>query len=134
MQIRIIQSLLLICLIGGYSLSVFSQAENTQDTLSASYSLADFFAEDSLLQATTETYFTQLTDKQRVGQMMMNAAGRLGWPTPTINELVKEGELGGVLLLNGSREGFKEMATDFQNLSLANGHLPLVFPQMLNLL
>ncbi|MEM7513364.1 MAG: glycoside hydrolase family 3 N-terminal domain-containing protein [Bacteroidota bacterium] len=127
MQIRIIQSLFFICLTGGTSLSVYAQEEVIQDSVSTGYSLADFFTEDSLLDATIESYFTQLTDKQRVGQMMMNAAGRLGWPTPTINELVKEGELGGVLLLNGSREGFKEMATDFQNLSLTNGHLPLVF-------
>lgn len=121
------KTLLLVFLISIPPLTISAQEVDSLHVEEGMFSLKDFFSEDSLLTSRTDFYFQQLTDKQRVGQMMMNAAGRLGWPTPMINELVKGGELGGVLLLNGSREGFKKMATSFQSISVQEGHLPLVF-------
>ncbi|MEM6767510.1 MAG: hypothetical protein AAF655_21405, partial [Bacteroidota bacterium] len=119
------KTLLLVFLISIPPLTISAQEVDSLHVEEGMFSLKDFFSEDSLLTSRTDFYFQQLTDKQRVGQMMMNAAGRLGWPTPMINELVKGGELGGVLLLNGSREGFKKMATSFQSISVQEGHLPL---------
>lgn len=121
------KTLLLVFLISIPPLTISAQEVDSLHVEEGMFSLKDFFSEDSLLTSRTDFYFQQLTDKQRVGQMMMNAAGRLGWPTPMINELVKGGELGGVLLLNGSREGFKKMATSFQSISVQEGHLPLIF-------
>lgn len=91
------------------------------------FSLQDFYAENGALTAKVNDVFASLSDKQRVGQMIVQAAGRLGKPDKEIDRLIRANALGGVLLLNGSVEGFKSKVQHFDSLATATGLLPLVY-------
>lgn len=101
------------------------------------FTLEDFYRNDNLLNQQVEQIFNRLTDEQRVGQMIVPAAGRMGKPDAELNELARKGWMGGVLLLNGSTDSFKKYVHHFDSISKANGHLPLVYsadaePSLLN--
>jgi beta-N-acetylhexosaminidase len=91
------------------------------------YTLEDFFREDNMLDQQVEQIFNRLTPEQRVGQLIVPAAGRLGKPDAQLDELVRKGWVGGLILLNGSVESFKKYVQRFDSISQANGHLPLVY-------
>ncbi len=88
------------------------------------FTLSDFFKYDAVLAQKTDSVFSTLNDTTRVGQMIVAAAGRLGKPDSEINSLIKKQMLGGVILLNGSKQGFTEMTKRFKAI---NPGVPLVF-------
>ena len=88
------------------------------------YNLEDFYRYDAKLAQKTDSVFSTLTKRQKVAQMVVVAAGRLGQPNSLIEELIKEQYIGGILLLNGTKQGFKELRQKFDNL---NQGLPLIF-------
>lgn len=69
--------------------------------------LADFYSSGKMLDKKVEEYFAQLDDTSKVAQVIMPAMGRLGQPTETIFRLVRERKIGGILMLNGTKEQFK---------------------------
>jgi beta-N-acetylhexosaminidase len=89
--------------------------------------LEDFFKQEKLLDDQVEIIFKSLTPEQRVGQMIVPAAGRLGKPDAELDELARRGWIGGVLLLNGTTDSFKKYVHRFDSISQANHHLPLVY-------
>lgn len=89
-----------------------------------SYSLNDFFAYDAVLAQKTDSIFSSLSQQERVAQMIVVAAGRLGQPTSKIHELISGKYIGGIILLNGSKQGFVEMRREFE---LANKGLPFIY-------
>ncbi|MCH2235448.1 MAG: hypothetical protein MK078_14445 [Crocinitomicaceae bacterium] len=91
------------------------------------YTLEDFFVYDAELEQKVDDYFDQMSDTARVGQMIIPAAGGHGKPTEHINGLIKRNFIGGILLLNGTKEGFTEMVKDFSSLNSASGGLPLLY-------
>ena len=91
------------------------------------FTLQDFYRQDKLLDQQVEQLFSRLSDEQRVGQLIVPAAGRLGKPDAQLDELARKGWMGGVILLNGSVESFKKYVHRFDSISKANGHLPLVY-------
>ncbi len=91
------------------------------------YELSQFFDEDSVLDHKVEQTFLSLTDKQRVGQMIVNAAGEYGWPKEVILEMVRNQELGGVLLLNGQIEEFQQIVRECDAIVENTGGLPLMY-------
>ncbi|MBW3544377.1 MAG: glycoside hydrolase family 3 protein [Bacteroidetes bacterium] len=91
------------------------------------FSLDDFYTQDNMLDQQVEQIFNRLSPEQRVGQMIVPAAGRLGKPDAALDELARKGWIGGVLLLNGTVESFKHYVHRFDSISHANGHLPLVY-------
>lgn len=93
----------------------------------AKFTLQDFYSANKGLDARVEEIFESLTDEQRVGQMVVQAAGRLGKPDAEIERLIRENKIGGVLLLNGSVEGFKQKVNRFDSLADAHDLLPLVY-------
>lgn len=106
-------------------------AEKKKETLSdqqkKSFTLQDFYTENALLDAAVEQIFQSLDTKARAGQMIVAAAGRLGKPDPEVEHLLKNNMLGGVLLLNGTVEGFKEKVANFNNINKSAGGLPLIY-------
>ena len=88
------------------------------------YSLEDFYVYDAKLAQKTDSIFNTLTQKEKVAQMIVVAAGRLGQPTSKIHQLIKDHYIGGIILLNGSKQGFIKMRKAFDN---ANTGLPLIF-------
>lgn len=108
----------------------FDTGTNIQDTSHQKvqkYSLNDFFRENQMLETQVNQIFDKLRDEQRVAQMIMPAAGRLGKPDAEIMELVKNRQVGGVILLNGTKESFKRYKTLFDSLNRSQSGVPLLY-------
>jgi beta-N-acetylhexosaminidase len=88
------------------------------------YNLSDFFIYNEVLAQKTDSIFHTLNDTARVGQMIIPAAGRYGKSDEYINNLIDDKYIGGVLLLNGTKEGFKSKV---QTYNKVNSGLPLIF-------
>ena len=99
-------------------LSICSSAKAQQFTLN------DFFEYDAELAQKTDHIFLNLNDTSRVGQMIVAAAGRLGKPDVVIDKLIKDQMIGGVILLNGNKQGFIGKTKRFNAL---NKGVPLVY-------
>ena len=91
------------------------------------FTLQDFYKQDNLLDQQVEQIFNRLSAEQRVGQLIVPAAGRLGKPDAHLDEMARKGWMGGVILLNGTVESFKAYVHRFDSISKAHGHLPLVY-------
>ncbi|MFT4600162.1 MAG: beta-N-acetylhexosaminidase [Arenicella sp.] len=91
------------------------------------YELNDFFKYDAKLEQKVDSIFDELNDTSRVGQMIIPAAGRLGKSQEHLNELISKNYVGGILLLNGTKEGFISMVDDFNALNEKNGGLPMFY-------
>lgn len=101
-----------------------------QDGLSAKadpYTLADFLIYNPDLAHRVDELFAELDDSQRVAQLIVPAIGRLGKPTKHIRGLVQRQRIGGLLLLNGTREQFSAWVQEFDSTLLAAGGLPLLY-------
>ena len=94
---------------------------------SAQYSLSDFFKYDAELEQKIDSIFDQMNDTSRVGQMIIPAAGGHGKSQEHLNALIEKNYVGGILLLNGTKEGFTKMVADFNNLNSKNGGLPMLY-------
>lgn len=88
------------------------------------YNLSDFFVYNEVLAQKTDSIFQTLNDTSRIGQMIIPTAGRYGKSDEYINDLIKKKYIGGVLLLNGTKEGFKSKIKSYNNI---NKNLPLIF-------
>jgi beta-N-acetylhexosaminidase len=106
------------------SLSLFSAVLtiNAQE-----FTLTDYYSSNIALGKKVEQIFSKLNDTSIVAQMIMPAAGRLGQPDEKINHYLKNGLIGGVLLLNGTVEGFKQKVTQFNTLNTDARSLPLLY-------
>ncbi|WP_066759683.1 glycoside hydrolase family 3 N-terminal domain-containing protein [Crocinitomix algicola] len=91
------------------------------------YSLKDFFVYDAELEQKIDEVFETLTDTSKAGQMIIPAAGRLGKSQSHLNELLRKNYIGGILLLNGTKEGFIEMVSAFNTLNEKSNGLPLIY-------
>lgn len=109
-----------IALILGLVLTISGIAQNK-------YSLADFFIYDAELEQKVDDVFDSLNDTSRVGQMIIPAAGRLGKSQTHLNALLAKNYIGGILLLNGTKEGFTKMVQDFNAINSDNNGLPLLY-------
>lgn len=92
-----------------------------------SYNLSDFFVYDAELEQRVDDIFEELNDTSRVGQMIIPAAGRLGKSQEHLNDLIAKNYIGGILLLNGTKQGFTTMVNDFNALNNANNGLPMLY-------
>jgi len=88
------------------------------------YNLSDFFIYNEVLAQKTDSIFQTLNDTSRIGQMIIPAAGRYGKSDEYINDLIKKKYIGGVLLLNGTKEGFKSKVKSYNKTNMG---LPLLF-------
>ncbi|MFT5820678.1 MAG: beta-N-acetylhexosaminidase [Crocinitomix sp.] len=91
------------------------------------YSLSDFFVYDAELEQKIDDVFDGLNDTSRAGQMIIPAAGRLGKSQEHLNTLLAKNYIGGILLLNGTKEGFTTMVNDFNTLNDSSNGLPLLY-------
>jgi beta-N-acetylhexosaminidase len=91
------------------------------------YQLSDFFVYDATLEQKVDSVFEAMNDTSRVGQMIIPAAGRLGKSQEHLNNLISKNYIGGILLLNGTKDGFTKMVNDFNSLNNSKGGLPLLY-------
>lgn len=91
------------------------------------FELQDFLAESDRLDYRVDQVFETMSDEERVGQLIVAAAGRLGKATPVVADLVATNKIGGVLLLNGTTDSFKELIAKFDSANVAAGGLGLIY-------
>jgi beta-N-acetylhexosaminidase len=117
-----------ICLFLFLSLPFYSHSQNQRDTSSQqAFTLADFYLYHPQLEQKVDEFFNKLDDSQRVGQMIIQAAGRLGKPTETITKLVREQKLGGVLMLGGNKEELKKLGNNLNTIVDQTKGIPLLY-------
>ena len=92
-----------------------------------SFSIDDFLKENQKLEMLTDSIFASLTDKQKISQLIMPAAGKYGKPHETINGLIKDSLIGGILMLNGTVEQFTTWIKEFNTLNQSQGNLPFLY-------
>lgn len=91
------------------------------------FKLSDFYLDIPALEIRVSYYFNKLSDEEKVGQLIMPAAGKLGKKTEYVTKLIAEKKVGGILLLNGTKQEFKIFSRYFDSTSRANNGLPLLF-------
>lgn len=91
------------------------------------FSLSSFYAKNSNLDQAVENYFKSMDDTAKVAQTLMPAMGRLGQPTETIFRLVRERKIGGILMLNGTKEQFKSWIDSINTINKTIGAAPFLY-------
>lgn len=91
------------------------------------FELKDFLLDHPDLDEAVNKVFANLDDTAIVAQLLMPAVGRLGQEKSTIDQHIKERIIGGVLMLNGTKEGFSAWIKDFEAQNKAFGNLPFLY-------
>ena len=98
-----------------------------QPEVKKEYTLGDFLKEDAQLDADVDRVFASLDDTAIVAQLIMPAVGRLGNTEPVIKDMIKKRIIGGVLMLNGTKEDFTNWIKGFEALNDSIGNLPFMY-------
>lgn len=93
----------------------------------ANYSLNSFLSTDRELDHLVDSVYNTLNDNSIVAQLLMPAVGRMGTTEDSIKLFLKNQQIGGVLLLNGTKTQFKNWSTTFEKLNKEYGNLPFMF-------
>jgi len=91
------------------------------------YSLADYLTENEQLDKDVEAIFKELDDTAIVAQLLMPAVGRLGETDATIKNLIQKRIIGGVLMLNGTKEEFTSWIANYNQMNKEIGNLPFLY-------
>ena len=91
------------------------------------FSLEDYLAENTDLDHYVDSIYSTLNDKALVAQLIMPAAGRYGQTRETINGLIKDQLIGGILMLNGTKEEFTDWIKAFNQSNIKYGNLPFLY-------
>ena len=103
------------------------QAKVIQPKTEIRFELADFLKENTFLDKEVERVFKQMDDTAIVAQLIMPAVGRLGQTKATIDQHIKDRVIGGVLMLNGTKEEFSSWIKDFESKNAKFGNLPFLY-------
>ena len=99
----------------------------TQPKVDTSFQLTDFLQENPDLDKAVEKVFSQLDDTAIVAQLIMPAVGRLGETDATIQAMIKQRIIGGILMLNGTKSQFTNWITTYEKLNDSIGNLPFLY-------
>lgn len=97
------------------------------DPTCRTYTLSDFLYPCDELELKVNEVFNLMTDDERVGQMIMPAAGHFGKDPNYVAKLVKEKKVGGIILLTGTKNEFKNSTNWFDSLNMVKKGVPLMF-------
>ena len=100
---------------------------SSQEKFIKAFSIDDFLKNNQKLETLTDSIFESLNKKQRISQLIMPAAGKYGKPHETINGLIKDSLIGGILMLNGTVEQFTTWIQAFNELNQTQGNLPFLY-------
>ncbi len=103
----------------------------TESTIQTStnipFELSDYLKSNTKLDDEVERIFKLMDDTAVVAQLIMPAVGRLGQSKETIDEHIKARIIGGVLMLNGTKEEFSSWIKDFESKNKKYGNLPFLY-------
>lgn len=101
------------------SLSINAQEET--------FNLTDFYNYNQKLNDKVSYYYNSLTPEEKVAQLIMPAIGPYGQKEETIDRLVKENKIGGLLLLNGSKVEFSNFVKKYNTWNTKKEALPFLY-------
>lgn len=101
--------------------------KKVQPKVQTIFSLTDFLTENSDLDKEVDRVFETLDDTAIVAQLIMPAVGRLGQSEATIQKHIKQRIIGGVLMLNGTKEEFTKWIKNFEYMNDTIGNLPFLY-------
>lgn len=101
------------------------------------YSLNDYYIKDKYLDEKINEIYKNLSEDERIGQLIVTAAGKYGKPYSEVTKLIEKKSIGGVLMLKGNENEFKSQITKFRDIAKERKSLPLIFscdaePSLLN--
>jgi beta-N-acetylhexosaminidase len=91
------------------------------------YTLSHFYTQDSLLTKRTEQILGQMNQEEMAGQMIIQAVGKLGKKTTTVQRLIQKHQLGGIILLSGEKKSFQKMVHILDSTATASRSLPILY-------
>ena len=102
------------------------------------YTLSDYLKENETLEKQVNDIFSALDDTAIVAQLIMPAVGKYGQTDDLIKEHIKDRVIGGVLMLNGTKEGFTKMIKQYELMNSEIGNLPFLYsadaePSLMNM-
>lgn len=90
-------------------------------------SLDVYLQNHPILDKKVDSVFATLSDTSKVAQLLMPAAGRLGKSEERITYLVEKGLIGGMILLNGTKEQFTKWVKKYEGINQKKGSLPFLY-------
>jgi beta-N-acetylhexosaminidase len=109
-----------VLLIGLFSFSASSQSKHK-------YTLEAYLMNDENLDNEVENVFQSLNKNSIIAQLIMPATGRLGQHKDTIKSLLRDQLIGGVLLLNGTKDQFTNWINEFESINATHQNLPFIY-------
>ena len=91
------------------------------------FKLTDYLSENKSLDKEVDRAFLMMDDTSIVAQLLMPAVGRLGLSKDTILSQINKRLIGGVLMLNGTKEEFTSWIKSFEKENKAIGNLPFLY-------
>lgn len=91
------------------------------------FKLGDYLTVNPILDSEVERAFLQMDDTSIVAQLIMPAVGRLGLNKDTILQQINMRLIGGVLMLNGTKEDFTLWIQQFEKANKVRGNLPFLY-------
>ena len=91
------------------------------------FNLSDFLSDNPYLDQKVNEIYEQIDDTARVAQVIMPAIGKYGDEESTITNLVSSRKIGGLLLLNGSKDQCIAWVTKFNEINLQKNSLPFLY-------
>jgi len=99
----------------------------SQPVTKIEFQLSDFLSDNKELDKEVERIFNEMDDTAKIAQLIMPAVGRLGKTKEQIDQYIKERIIGGVLMLNGTKEEFTSWIQDFEKSNSKFGNLPFLY-------
>lgn len=90
--------------------------------IETSYELTDYLSENEQLNKDVDSIFASLDDTAIVAQLIMPAVGEYGQTLSTIKKHIHKRQIGGVLMLNGTKAEFTKWIKDFNAMNVALGN------------
>lgn len=80
------------------------------------FSLQNFYSTNEELNLKTQAVYAQLSEEERVAQMIIASLGKLGKPYETVKPLIEKKKIGGVIFLSGDPSDFKSQISDINKI------------------
>src|SRR5690554_3274450 len=107
-----------------FILFAFTASIKAQET---KFNLTDFYTYNLELEELVIKHFDALSDEEKVAQLIMPAIGPYGQTEATIDQLVKDKKIGGLLLLNGTKAEFTTWVEKYNKWNVETGSLPFLY-------
>ena len=91
------------------------------------YQLSDFYSDNPSLDNKVDSIYNSLSEQQRIAQMIISCTGELGKPKATVEKLVKDEIIGGVVFLKGSKQQHKTAVNDLNQIVTNQKSVPLLY-------